>query len=317
MLGRPTSEAARSGSTIAPGSIKNPEVKIRERHYDAAHRRLVYIGEEASPELWDALWDPDDASIRKALQPSFGVRWVVRLTRRYVKPGDGTILEGGCGTAHFVAALHRAGYRTTGVDSAPRTVAVLQRVAPELDVRLGDVSCLPFADGELAGYWSIGVIEHYFLGYRPLALEMARVIRPGGYLFLSFPYMSPVRRLKARFDRYPVLSGGEQPAGFYQFALDASNVALEFEKYGFRLRSLRALSGLKGFKDEIAVLQPLLQYLYNYPGSSIALRGLRFVFDPLFAALGCGHSCVMVLQRTTRSGAEPEQGGMGERRPYR
>jgi hypothetical protein len=138
-----------------------------------------------------------------------------------------------------------------------------------------------------------------------VALEMARVIRPGGHLFLSFPYMSPVRRLKARLGLYPSFAGGEEPRGFYQFALNASIVGLEFENYGFRLRSLKALSGLKGCKDEIAVLRRPLQALYNYPGFSIVLRGLRWLSDPVLAALGCGHSCVMVLERTSR----PRPGG--------
>lgn len=297
---RPHDEAARSESTSAPVRIKNPEVEIRERYYDAANRRLVYIGEEASAELWDALWDPDDASVRKAVRPSFGVRWLIRLTRRYLKPADGTILEGGCGTGHYVAALDRAGYRTTGIDSAPRTVAALQRVAPELDIRLGDVTRLPFAAGEVTGYWSIGLIEHYFLGYHLLALEMSRVIRPGGYLFLSFPYMSPVRRLKAILGLYAAFTFDAEPAGFYQFVLDASLVGLELEKYGFRLQSFTALSGLKGCKDELAVFRPLLQKLYNYPGSSVVLRGLRWVLDSVLVALGCGHSCVMVFERTGR-----------------
>lgn len=258
----------------------------------------MYIGEEASPELWDGLWDPDDASIKYALGPTYGVKWLTRLTRQYLEPKDGTVLEGGCGTGQYVAALHRAGYRVTGIDSAPRTVAVLRRVAPELDIRLGDVTRLPFGAGEIAGYWSLGLIEHYYSGYQPLALEMARVIRPGGYLFLSFPYMSTVRRFKAKLGLYPPFTVDGQPAGFYQFALDPTIVGQEFVKYGFRLRSQKSLSGLKGCKDEIAVLRRPLQALYNYPGSSIVLRGLRLLSDPVFVALGCGHSCVLVLERT-------------------
>jgi SAM-dependent methyltransferase len=232
------------------------------------------------------------------LQPSIGARWLIRTTRRYLKPEEcGTVLEGGCGTGYYVAALQRAGYKTVGIDFAPRTVAMLNRVAPELDIRLGDVRRLPFEEGTISGYWSIGLIEHFFSGYQPLAVEMARVIRSGGYLFLIFPYLSPVRRLKARLGLYPSFAGDGEPAGFYQFALDLSSVTSEFEKLGFQLCSVRGQAGLKGSKDEIRAIRAPLQKLYNYPGRSFVLRGLRWGLDPVLAVMGCGHSCVLVLKR--------------------
>jgi SAM-dependent methyltransferase len=286
-----------STASTAKAPLKNREAIVTERYYDRANRRLIYIGTEASPEMWDALWDPDESSIRKALQPSEGVKWLLRLTRQYLGPTDGTVLEGGCGKGQYVSALQRAGYNVVGIDSAPQTVAVINRVAPHLDVRLGDVRDLPFVTGSLAGYWSLGLIEHFFSGYGPMAREMARVIRPGGFLFLSFPYMSPMRRLKARFGVYPAFADQQEPQDFYQFALDPRCVADEFESLGFDTRSLLALAGLKGLKDEAGPIRSPLQKLYHYPGSSLTLRGLRWAVDPLLAKLGCGHACVLVLQR--------------------
>lgn len=284
-------------TAVERAAIKNPEAAVAARYYDAVHRRLVYLGEEATPEMWDALWAADD-SIRRVLQPSWGSRWLVRLTRRYLRPEDGRIIEGGCGLGQFVAALHRQGYEVTGIDSAPKTVDALQRVAPELDIRLGDVTELPFAEASCAGYWSLGLIEHHFDGFGPLAVEMARVIRPGGYLFLSFPFMSPVRRLKASLGCYAPFTGTTAPRGFYQFALDRRRVAEEFRGNGFGLRAVKSLSGLKGCKDEVGLLKPPLDWLYHYPGRALVPRALRLLADPVLAAAGCGHSCVLVLQRS-------------------
>ena len=278
--------------------IKNPEAVVSRRCYDPVHRRLIYIGREATPEFWDILWNADEQSIRKTLERSIGHRWLVQTTRRFLQPEDGLILEGGCGMGQYVAALQRDGYRAMGIDSAPQTVALLNRVAPELNVKLGDVRQLKLESESVAGYWSLGVIEHFYEGFDAIATEMARVIQPGGYLFLTFPCMSPVRRLRARFGGYEMPTMESEPQNFYQFALDPRNVTDEFGEHGFQKVAFKSLAGLKGCKDEVELLRAPLQRLYNYPGRSIALRGVRLVLDSLLASLGAGHSCLLVMKRT-------------------
>jgi SAM-dependent methyltransferase len=272
---------------------------FESRYYDPAGRRLVYIGNRATPENWDKLWMSDADTVRNAVKPVRGTKWLVRLTRRFLSPRDGRILEGGCGPGQNVAALQREGYQITGVDYAAETVAAVTRAAPELQVILGDLRSLPFANESFAGYWSLGVIEHFYTGFGDLAREMARILRPDGYLFLTFPYMSPLRRLRARFLRYPNLQAADEPAGFYQFALNAALVADEFKTFGFRKRYQTSMSGLQGLKDEVGVLHTPLQSLHDYAGRSLLVRGFRFFMETA-APLGAGHSCVMVLQKNGR-----------------
>ena len=272
------------------------EPSFSERYYDAPNQRLVYIGRSATPEMWDALWTSSEQAVRDALKPGRGTKWLTKLTRRYVPPGGGRILEGGCGLGHNVSALRRAGYETTGIDFAPETVAILRRLAPELGIFLGDLRSLPFADASFAAYWSLGVIEHFYFGYDLLAGEMTRVIRPGGYLFLTFPCMSPLRRLRAAIHGYPPFQPGGEPVNFYQFALDPRRVIAEFERWGFRKRYQTSMSGLQGLKDEVPLFRPALQVLHDYSGRSLLLRGGRFLMERL-APLGAGHSCILVLQK--------------------
>ncbi|MDH4064729.1 MAG: hypothetical protein OEW19_10045, partial [Acidobacteriota bacterium] len=92
-----TTGAASPGPPASP-RIKNAEATVTARFYDGAHHRLVYLGEEASPELWDNLWNANDEWISRMLRPSVGSRWLVRLTGRHLRPGDGLVLEGGCGS---------------------------------------------------------------------------------------------------------------------------------------------------------------------------------------------------------------------------
>ena len=171
------------------------------RYYDTENRRLVYIEQRATPEFWDRQWE--DEKLKKSILAGIKERFVFPTTKHYLKLGA-KILEGGCGKGHFVYSLYARGYDAYGVDFAEKTVKRVNTLIPELKIRLGDVRQLEFPDATFHGYWSLGVIEHFPEGYDPIAKEMLRVLKPGGYLFLTFPYMSPLRRLKTYFGAYPL-----------------------------------------------------------------------------------------------------------------
>jgi SAM-dependent methyltransferase len=269
------------------------------RYYDSENSRLVYLGQSPNSDFWDNKWQADEA-IRDRIM---GVRstYVSRITKRYIQPQDGLVIEGGCGLGQHVAALTNSGYQCLGVDSAEQTVSVLARTIPELDIRLGDVRHLDFDDGAFVGYWSLGVIEHFWDGYQDLGLEVARVLRPGGYLFVTFPYMSPLRRVKAFLRCYLLWQEDGVPASFYQFALDHRRVVDDFREWGFELVRARSLDGLKGTKDEIVSLKRWLQSLYDYRGASWSIRGFRAILSSALA-LVAGHSMLLVLRRRHLAG---------------
>lgn len=47
---------------------------------------------------------------------------------------------------------------------------------------------------------------------------------------------------------------------------------MEFEKRGFQILESRSYDGIKGFKDEIQIVVPLLQCLYDYSGKSFVMH---------------------------------------------
>lgn len=53
--------------------------------------------------------------------------------------------------------------------------------------KLEDATSLSFADDSFDMVYSISVIEHIYEKYQQAIQEMIRVLRPGGYLYLSFP----------------------------------------------------------------------------------------------------------------------------------
>jgi len=110
------------------------------------------------------------------------------------------------------------------------------------------------------------LFEHFWNGYEEILSEMARTIRKKGYLFISFPFMSPLRKMKHFLSMYPESESNELlklEKLFYQFALDSRTVIGDLEQVGFKLISRKVIGGLKGLKDEARPLRALLQRIYD------------------------------------------------------
>src|SRR3990167_1811584 len=218
------------------------------RYFDKNNNRLIFIKQEATPDFWDEQWNVSD--LRKIIVSGKNERFVSRITSKYIPMNSNRrILEGGCGKGNFVFSLQHHGYDAYGVDFAAETVKKINTVAPELNISIADVRELPFEDNFFDGYWSLGVIEHFYEGYEQIAKEMLRVLKPGGFLFLTFPYLSPLRRLKKVLGVYPALPHPEiKSAGFYQFALDHDQVVKYFGQLGFERVWTKPFEGFKGLK---------------------------------------------------------------------
>jgi SAM-dependent methyltransferase len=263
------------------------------KYFDPGKKQLLCYGRNATSHHWDNHWDVDE-TIRLEI---VGVKdtYVSRVTKEYLLPEEGAILEGGCGKGLHVAALVHNGYKCIGIDFAENTVRMVNQKFPELDIRYGDVRKLPFDDAYFIGYWSIGVIEHFWDGFGVVVSEMSRVVRKEGYLFISFPYMSPLRKIKSRFGLYKSMKG-DNPDGFYQYILNSDAVIDDVCKFGFELVSSRPWDGLKGTKDEITLVKPLFQFFYDYEGSSPMIHKLRRKIDNLLSPVA-GHNILLVLRK--------------------
>jgi SAM-dependent methyltransferase len=271
---------------------KAPRVNQPARVYDADARRLVYYGREADQSFWDEHWSGrlTEADIKR-----FNVD-VVRWTRKFLPKGS-KVLDAGCGTAHSVWSLRESGYDAWGIDFALDTVEAVKAAVPDLQVIQGDVRALPFDDSSLDGIWSLGVIEHFPEGYGKIIEEMGRALRPGAYAFVTFPAMSPLRRMKAAAGAFPKFSGGFE--NFYQFALDPGTVARDFEQRGFKVVISAPRGGLMGLKHEWPAARPLLQRFFD--SRSSAVRLVRGALNRLLSPFSF-HTRLLVLQRQPRAG---------------
>lgn len=230
------------------------------KYYDKLNNRLVFIEEKANSTFWDNTWKKQDM-IKMYPEKISSRDFIVKYTKKFL-PFKSKILEGGCGLGQNVYKLHNLGYKCIGLDYAPKTIKLIKNTHPELNIKLGDVRNLKFKNNYFEGYWSLGVIEHFYKGYTPIIREMSRVIKKGGYVFVTFPHMSLIRRLKAKFSVYPYWEEKEDKSRikrFYQFALDENEVIKNLEAYNFELIEKHYLDGLGGITREIPLLKPIIE----------------------------------------------------------
>lgn len=270
---------------------RKPSLRGR-KFYDVKDGRLVFVRTSASMDYWDSQWMQklSTANYSNKIHPR---NMVASITRKYLKP-PARILEGGCGLAINSWQLHLKGYEVIALDYAQDTVRELGKRIPEVNPTLGDVHCLPFKSGSFDGYWSLGVIEHFYQGYDAILHEMHRVLAPEGYLFITFPVMSPLRKLLVKLHTYA--NWNEQDRDdFYQFALDKQATLSAIEAVGFEYREGRLIFGLAGAEDAFPALEPWFNKLRTGNKLIRASAGLiNAIIQPM-----TGHMILIVMQKRT------------------
>jgi ubiquinone/menaquinone biosynthesis C-methylase UbiE len=150
-------------------------------------------------EGWDEFQENRGVSFNKAKQ--------VRL----LAPGPGMrILDAGCGRGEVALACARAGAEIAGVDYSATAVEITKETLaeyPDSDIRVGDVTKLPWADSSFDRVQFSDVIEHLDPPQTvPALAEFHRVLKPGGYLLchtapnrlfmdVGWPLVRPALRL--------------------------------------------------------------------------------------------------------------------------
>lgn len=101
-------------------------------------------------------------------------------------PAGSAVLDVGSGTGYGAAILAASGNAMTGVDRSEEAVRAAAAAYPHVRFVVADALALPFQDGSFDAALCFEVIEHVE-DPAVLAHELARVLRPGGLLFLSTP----------------------------------------------------------------------------------------------------------------------------------
>jgi len=156
--------------------------------------------------------------------------------------------------------------------------------APGVDV-LGDIVSMPFIEGSIDGIIARGVLEHVTNPER-VAEEMYRVLKPGGRIFCSIPFIQGYHPSPGDFRRYTI--DGIQLL-FSRFTRDhcgitrgsASSfvwIAREFFSELFSFNSITLYKALKivfgWLLQPIKYLDPITE---THPKSHIIASGFTFI----------------------------------------
>lgn len=264
-------------------------------YYQPKTNQLMLFHQPADADFWDKHWKNND--LLKKIKVGKDNILIKKFTNKYLK-NKGKVLEGGCGIGQLVYALKNLGYDAYGVDYAAKTIEACKKVCPDLNLFKQDVKNLQFENNFFDGYWSLGVIEHFYDGYEEIIREANRVLKSGGYLFLTFPYLSPLRKLKIKLGLYSTWKSGDDLKNFYQFFLDWKEVREKVEKTGFILIDEQTLDAVKGIKDEILILKPGLQKIYN--SNLFVNRVIKMSISKIFSPVAA-HGILLIFKKNEKN----------------
>ncbi len=213
-------------------NLKKPAEPYWRKHVQVYQNgRLVWYAEQPSEQFWFDLWGERlrqnyfEAADRGNLQDLEKI-----LTRTLKK--DGRHVEAGCGLGYWVAALKARGYQIEGLDYSRKLIELIQTVRPDLPVRRADVLNLQSPDNEYDSYLSFGVVEHRQEGPEPFLKEALRILKPGGRVILSVPYLCPLRRLKGILGLY---RKDPEQKPFFQYAFSKEELCHFMTETGFHI----------------------------------------------------------------------------------
>lgn len=155
-------------------------------------------------------------------------------------PRGARILDAGCGLGEWTVFLSQKGFDVTGLDLISEVVDDLTAKFPQQHWVRGDLRHTTFADASFDAFFSWGAIEHFENGLGECLEEARRIVRPGGWIFVSVPFhngrlLRRDRRALQHWDeQFDAQKGYTKPRRFYQWRLTRPELQRELEQHGFR-----------------------------------------------------------------------------------
>ncbi len=236
----------------------------------AGYIRLNRYWRKPDGEMWDEIWK----------ETNFNEYWshalaghlakdYERLFQHYLKPGS-KLLEAGCGVGQVVLAMRARGFDCYGLDYAEKIITTLNKRFPDVPFHCGDIRNLPYPDATFDGYISLGVIEHFLEGQDGMLQEAARIVKPGGYIFVSVPALNSFRKLKIRHGGYQKIAS----MPFFESCISLEELENLLRNSGFEPIEHSFQNPVMTFVQETPI-RPIYRYIED-------IRYIRGTVDRLF-----------------------------------
>ena len=172
-------------------------------------------------------------------------------TLELVGDGPGAALDVGMGAGRLLAELESRNWTVSGVDISERMVELARKRLPSRRDALLQADCdsLPFDDCAFNVVVATGVLE-YATDLHPALAELARVVRRGGLVVVSFPAFTSPRSLALRYLWYPAVRGAKWilPIGRPTPRRPRHVISIEtlrgyLERHGLKVESVHPVAG--------------------------------------------------------------------------
>lgn len=151
--------------------------------------------------LYESIWKDQATAAAYA-----GGNGRIDLAIRVVEKGK-RLLDLGCADGILAQQLHKRFAEAHGVDISETALSIARQRGIETHRVNVDEEPLPFADGFFDAITCLDLVEHVFEP-RVLLREMARVLAPGGSVYIAFPNIRYIIRIKELIaGRFPKTSG--------------------------------------------------------------------------------------------------------------
>jgi SAM-dependent methyltransferase len=193
--------------------------------------------------------------------------------------------------------LKNKGFNVIGIDNCEDVIEKITQNY-DLDIKTGDVLNLDFPDNSFDTYISFGVAEHFKEGPQLLLEEAARVLRPGGILFISVPQINPLRKLKKSMRLYKKHESFSEDVPFYQYIFDKKEFKDILGQNDFVGLKSYPLAALQGLADEFLFAWRGTCSTGSKKASIISFfKSMKFFENKLFRGL-FGHMVLFIAKKT-------------------